>query len=545
MKRAQSANLDLALQPKQWELFRCLTAKGYDIPTNLGYGGSRGGSKSGGAQRCALSLAVKEPKIGLMIFRRLSADLIKNHINKFLETWPELEPYYEATNKRIALPEEWGGSYIDFMHAETSKEIKAKTRGIEWKYIFIDQSEELLEEDLKRIETCNRWPGTSQGECKCVYLFNPGGPGTEYLRRIFFLKQYQGKEKASSYHFIQAYGWDNYQWLAGTGLISEEGFYALSSEERFELFVNHSDYGMKMNALPESLRMGELMGRFDSFAGQYFAGVWDESKCILPISKVERLVQNWWKRWMATDWGFAHYAAHGWAAAGKVGPSEFKAIFGIDTEWSIDVVVITRELVVNETAEDDLAEMVAEKTPSFEKKQIQRNFLSPDAFAKRGSANTISDQMNTVFRMFGLPTTEPADNDRVGGWRFMYHGFKQTCSLLSGGEITQEMAMGGPMVLVSSNCPRIIESLPILVRDEDNLEDVLKTPTMADDVGDMVRYLLKSMLSPRVKAPAAVRAQEVFEAAGSMTAKAMAMRQFAERERKTGGGMIIRPMRRR
>lgn len=47
------------LQPKQRLLLQQLRARGENSPSHLGYGGARGGAKSGGAQRCALILALE------------------------------------------------------------------------------------------------------------------------------------------------------------------------------------------------------------------------------------------------------------------------------------------------------------------------------------------------------------------------------------------------------------------------------------------------------------------------------------------------------
>jgi len=127
-------------------------------------------------------------------------------------------------------------------------------------------------------------------------------------------------------------------------------------------------------------------------------------------------------------------------------------MFGGSSEWPIDVVVVYRELVVNATAEADFAGIMVEMTPADERKMIQREFLSPDAWAKRGSANTVAEQIGAVFRRQGLPAPEPADDDRIGGWRLMYNGFRQTCAL-RGATVDDERAKQGPLLLVSANCP--------------------------------------------------------------------------------------------
>jgi hypothetical protein len=282
------------------------------------------------------------------------------------------------------------------------------------------------------------------------------------------------------------------------------------------------------------------MGSFETFAGQYFAGVWDESKCILGVSESEELIQPWWTRWTATDWGFAHNAVHLWFATGKLSPQECRQRFNISTEWPMDVVVVYRELVVNATPEADFASMIVDRTPADERKMIRSEFLSPDAWAKRGSANTVAEQLGDVFRRHGLPTPEPADDDRVGGWRLMYNGFRQT-SALRGATVDVERAQQGPLLLVSANCPQVISAMPLLTRDNlhpGKLEDVLKTNTIHDDVGDCLRYGYKSMLDPKSPAPREVRRQQVLAAAAAstkngadrMNAMAMADRHFQAEE---------------
>ena len=58
-------------------------------------------------------------------------------------------------------------------------------------------------------------------------------------------------------------------------------------------------------------------------------------------------------------------------------------------------------------------------------------------------------------------------------------------------------------MLVSSECPEFLNCVPALLRDPKNLDDVLKTDLstakIEQDIGDAGRYLLKSMLAPKVK----------------------------------------------
>lgn len=466
-----------------------------------------------------------------VIVRRVFDDVKKNHIDPMFAEYPQLRDYYHVSDHELILP---NGSKVLFMYAETTAEVERKFTGIEFFDIFIDQAEQFSEHELRTIKTRNRWPAARPGQCKTALFFNPGGCGTEFLRRIFWLKQYKTGERANDFQFIQAYGWDNWQWFVG--VIGQRQFYALTNEERFELFISQTQYGRELNALPPSLRAGHLLGSFESFAGQYFAGVWDESKCILRAIDCERLIKPWWTRWTSTDWGFAHNATHFWFASGKIKPSEFFEAFGRVIEYPIDVVIIYRELVTSHVEEQDLAQQYVDLTPLEERKLIKAEYLSPEpaVWAKRGSANTIAETFTDVFERNGMVRPSPADNDRVGGWRLMYGAFKQTCSMLSD---TPVQNADTRMLLVSAECPEVISGIPLLVRntkDAGKLEDVFKTDSVADDVADGVRYGLKSELDPRITAPREVRQAEVYNSVEDPTARHLAMMRFNENEKKRG-----------
>lgn len=534
--------LDLCFQPKQAELRDIMRATGKSVPTRIGWGGSRGAAKSGGLRRICLAMRFLYPGTTGWIVRKIWEDLRINHVERYFDEFPWLEQYYNGSNKEIELPNK---SVIGFRHAESLKRVRQKFMGTECHDLYIDQAEQFSEEELILMPTTVRMPGEKPGECKTSFFFNPGGPGTEYLRRVFHLKQFKGKERPGNFQFIQAYGWDNYEWFRESGIdLTPEKFYSLPSEDRFEMFINDTNYGRELNELPPSLRAGHLLGSFDSFAGQYYTAVWNEDLCVETQDRVELMMQPWWPKWLATDWGFSHYMPTLWATTGKLSPAQFKILFGIETEWPIDIVVIYRQLVINETAEGDAAELIADGgdledgthfsgTPEDEREMIQHHYFSVEELAKKGHENSRSDLMDPILRRAGMPAMEAADNDRVDGWRLIFALLKQTCSLRSvkEGKITKEMAQRGPMLIIGANCEDVIAAIPLAMRSEKDSEDVEKTSTRADDVLDCLRYLLKSYLRPRKRAPKDVRAREVASQHTDMTEKAMAMRKFEAAEK--------------
>jgi hypothetical protein len=211
------------------------------------------------------------------------------------------------------------------------------------------------------------------------------------------------------------------------------------------------------------------------------------------------------------DWGFAHYSSVHWHTKGLVSPEQAKKYLDRDWDKARELVFTYRERVVAGTGERQLGALIAE---GCEKEKINRFFLSPDAFAKKTSANTIAEEIGDVLKQFGVPRPEMADNDRVGGWRLMH-------DLIEADEW-----------FISSDCPEALSAIPVLKHDELKKEDVEKTDEMSDDVADELRYGLKTMLGSRVK-PFEVALAEAISAAPNATVANMThMRMMADRKGK-------------
>lgn len=503
-------------------------------PINIGFGGPRGGAKSHTVRAIALEAARRNPGSRTFIVRTNWTDLYENHYLEFSKQVPGINELWHGDHKEYVLPNK---SSLAYKFADTYQEIEKLARGPQCMFLLIDQAEQFEEKWLKMLRTCNRWPGVPAGHCKTGHFFNPGGPGNEYLKRVYYAKKYTDDENPEHYSFVFSKGWENYEWFRGTGLYdSARAFYADSDENRFRNFIYHTDYGRNLWDKPESLRLGELYGSFEHFAGQYYGGVWDESTHILRAGHADAIIEPWWRRWIAIDWGFAHNAAVGWFAAGKLQPAQAARLLGINATKPIEVVICYRDMVVKETAEGEFAAQIAERTPLDERKQISRCFLSPETFGERGSAHAIGK----VLRQLGLPMPEPAANqrvtrgvgtegERIGGWRLLHNMLRQTARF-SQDAIEEQSYAGGPALMVSEACTAVKESIPALMRDEDNPEDVRKIDSVADDVGDMIRYGMTEYLSANA-VPISVQAKEVYNSIqGSddlaMTQRAMAMRQF-------------------
>lgn len=451
-------SISLKLQPKQTELHNLCENS---VATTIGYGGSRGGGKSGALRRIMLLRRLAHPGTTGLIFRRVYDDLKRNHIDKFFEEFPHLFRFYRSTDHEIILPAVGDNppSRIVFGYAESEAEIKRKFHGVEYMDMFIDQAEQLSEKEIKIMKTACRWPGTSRYQCKVVLFFNPGGIGVPYFKRIFKDKKFSEKERPADYTFIQAYGWDNVEWVRSALIeegLDEDDFYQWDDKTRFNYFINESQYGQELDALPQALRIGYLMGSFDSFAGQYFE-IWDEDT--MTMSLVDMQIQPWHPKWISIDWGYDHASAiYWWAQDGKVTKTY-------------------REFVATGFGPRALAQTIIDLTNGTpeEINEIDAIYISPDTNAKRTTEDTILQQVGTVLRAAGMPSPRLADNHRVSGWMLMHEMLKYNTWK------------------IGKNCPKLIDNIPLFSRDEKNPEDCLKF--LGDDPGDSARYGLKSRFS--------------------------------------------------
>ena len=67
---------------------------GSDSAVHIGFGGARGGGKSGLAQNLAVELALTDPGCVVFIGRRHYADLTENYVEKFSIRFPWMDKSY-------------------------------------------------------------------------------------------------------------------------------------------------------------------------------------------------------------------------------------------------------------------------------------------------------------------------------------------------------------------------------------------------------------------------------------------------------------------
>src|SRR6185437_3384851 len=248
--------------------------------------------------------------------------------------------------------------------------------------------------------------------------------------------------------------------------------------------------------------------------GQYFTN-FDPSRSVIRAESIAAAA--WWPRWISIDWGFEHPAAVYWHTSAPAVESRQRRLDGshthgygcdlpaqnveipragvvdsanADGDWPKKTRVVTyREFVEQHVSPRELAPEIIARSRDREGKaeHIDTIYLSPDAFAHSTDESSIAERLGDALVAAGFPRPVPADNDRVSGWMLMYE-------MLEADEWQ-----------IADSCPELIRTLPELVRDTVNVEDIAKRE--GDDAADAARYGLKTRASGKI--PKAPREQEI------------------------------------
>lgn len=261
--------MKFSFQPKQRDLWNLVSG---GKKTRIGYGGSRGGSKSKGGRDVMLKRRIELPKTAGLIIRRTFPQLHANHVVPLFMDFPELRPYYNKQEKVLTLP---NGSILFFGHAEHVDDIY-NYRGWEFLDILVEEATDFEEEQIVFLTTINRHTGDTKANPVTIYTMNPGGIGHFLMKRWFIDKDYTQEEKPykDKFAFIQAYAWDNIEWvrpqLIIDGYTPKQYYKEWTDDDRRKYFLEHSDYGKNLNALPEDKRKAELFGDWNVYSGVFF-----------------------------------------------------------------------------------------------------------------------------------------------------------------------------------------------------------------------------------------------------------------------------------
>ena len=398
------------------------------------YGGARGGGKTEvGLALMAEPEYIRNPRYHGLVIRKNADDL---------SDWTaRARIFYRRYGVRVAgKPATFtfpSGAFIKTGHLK-DENAYGKYLGHEYQKINVEELTQIpRESDYEMLTSSCR--STIPGLPAQVYAStNPGGAGHVWVKSRFVdvarLETYwYGKRKNLSRIFIPA-----------------------TVDDNPTLEQNDPTYRDRLEAIKdEKLRNAWLYGNWDTFSGQFF----DKWSSELHVIKPFRLPPQW-SRFRGFDWGYTAHTAVPWIAVDFAGNH-----------------YVYREYYDSGKSPSVVSQRVLAMTDRDER--IDRTLADPAIWARNMYATgEKSDQQTrkSIYDMLleGGLFCSMANNDRINGWMAMRE-------LMYWDENIK------PRFYVFNNCVNIIRTLPGLVHDDKNVEDV---NTLGEDhLGDGIRYV--------------------------------------------------------
>ena len=249
----------------------------------------------------------------------------------------------------------------------------------------------------------------------------------------------------------------------------------------------------RLQALPPALRKKFLEGYLDTVEGAYF-DPWSEERHVIDLrDDPEAIVwEDWQPVWAGQDFGVGHWNAIYLFTRALVRVPSADSLDKTTMKYKI---VCFKEIAPDATGQTDaqLAAMLnancyypklSEDHPQFsrisgKRCKLSTLYFSHEKFARQMSGHSPVEEYGRILRGYDLPTPSRASTDRIGSAMMMYNMLKKD------------------EIVILRTCPGIIQAIPALQRDKDNLDDVLKTDAKPDDRYDAFRYGLYGFMRGR------------------------------------------------
>lgn len=445
--------MNFNLHPRQTT---CFTSEA----TEILYGGAAGGGKSHCMRVLALYYAVNVPNIQIYLFRRLSEDLKKNHLDGssgFVATLSELiNKKLCSINYSTAQITFWNGAKIHLCHCQHEKDV-IKYQGVEINLLLIDELTHFSEYIYKFLRGRVRLgglpiPDDLVGELpRIISGSNPGGVGHEFVKNTFI----DNRDEMRVYQIDDEDGGMKRQFIPA------------KLADNPTMMDNDPTYGDKLLGLGGALAKAMLEGDWDAIEGAYF-DTFDRFKHVIP----DFIVPNGWTKIRAFDWGYSAPFCVLW---GAVSDGSIVNIDGKPIVFPRDSIIVYREYYgttgkPNEGIKIN-ADEIARNIVEMQDGEAINDQVADPAIFDVSIGTSICEQMNQEGIFW-----RPADNKRVPGWQQMRTRFKGID--------------GKPMLYIMSSCKNLIRTIPIMQYDKTKPEDI--DTKLEDHALDTARYLCMS-----------------------------------------------------
>lgn len=406
------------------------------------YGGAAGGGKSYGQLIDAFLSAVRYPKSRQLVLRRTFPELQRSLILVSLMIYPKDVAAYKD-NKHIWMF--FNGSIIEFGYCDSEKDV-TNYQSAEYDIIRFDELTHFTEFQytylISRIRGANSYPKQIKSTT------NPGGVGHGWVKKRFI----DNKEPFKIYQ-------DEF----------ERTYVFIPAKVQENKFLMDADplYIKRLQQLPENERKALLGGDWDIFEGQVFTEWSKDTHVITP-----RMPKRSYLCYRSLDWGYAKPFSVGWWYLDEDGNAvRYKEYYGCsgkpDEGVKLDPYTVGLKI----------AQMEKE-----EKNQIVYGIADSACWSTDdGSAPIIKLINDALLENDCVPFLKQADKrkgSRVAGKMQIHYRLKNSSKSASNG------------LYVCENCTDSIRTIPMLIYDDDNVEDV--DTSMEDHAYDEWRYFLDS-----------------------------------------------------
>ena len=428
------------------------------------YGGAAGGGKSDALVMEALR-QVGIPHYKALILRKTYPQLTEL-IDKTRSYYPRAFPKarYNETRHTWTFP---SGARIIFGAMQHAQD-RTKYQGQAYDFIAFDELTHFTQEEYMYLFSRNRpnGPGTR------VYIrstANPGGVGHGWVKERFITA-------APPMTPIS----EEVQWIMPDGTIQSRKqlriFVPSTVFDNQALLDNDPFYVQRLASMPEAEKQALLYGNWDTFSGQVFTE-WRNDPMRYDDRRYTHVIKPFivpsdWAIWCGFDWGYSRPFSVGWYAVDHERRIyRIKEYYGCNGVPNTGVKMEPSELArkIREIESDD---------PNLRGRRINR--VGDPAIWQSDGHESIGALMERQ-RIFW----DKGDHARISGKMQVHHRLSFD-------------AEGVPMLYVFTTCKHFIRTVPNLVYDDKNVEDI--DTDGEDHIYDELRYVcMANPIAPPVR----------------------------------------------
>lgn len=439
------------------------------------YGGAAGGGKSDALLTEALR-QINIPHYKGIIFRKTfpeARELISRSYDLYKIASPRAR--YNGTEKCWTFP---SGAKIYFGNMQREAD-KHKYQGQAYDFIAFDELEHFTWDEYSYMFSRNRptGPGTR------VYMrasANPGGIGHAWIKDRFVTAAPPGTPIVQKLTVNAPNGKE-------VEVERTRVFIPATVYDNEKLLDNNPEYLASLAMLPEAERNALLYGDWNSFSGQVFTE-WKDDPDHYKDQRWTHVIEPFkipasWKIWRGYDFGYSKPFSVGWYTADTEGKIyRIREFYGCTGEPNVGLKIdaIEQARRIKEIESED---------PNLQGRNIIG--IADPAIWNASTGESIAEMME---RAPNYVSFSKGDHNRIAGkMQFHYRlAFDEE---------------GNPMFQVFNTCRHFIRTIPSLVYDESNVEDI--DTNTEDHIYDECRYVLMSTpISPRPHTPAQRRGDD-------------------------------------